>query len=264
MKKSGFSLIELLIVVTIVGLLTLLAIWASHLQIMKGRDAKRKADLAKIQKILEDYYNDNNCYPQALACGNDFLPYLSSVPCDPVNDGRNHIYFYSVSNQGNCKRWYKIFTTLENQKDPILEKIHCTTDTCGNFNYVVSSANAEILIQQPGEFYPPQGGGVSPTSVQGPTSTQAPTSTPIATPTQGQGGPTPTETPIPTATITPTQGPPPTPTPTTGPCLGIWFTCVQQGGKCNVSYEGAPGAICSKTCNLCGAEGCSRFPFCLF
>jgi len=256
MRKKGFSLIELLIVVTIVGLLTLLTIWAFHLQVIKGRDAKRKADLAKMQRILEDYYNDNNCYPEVLACNNDFLPYLSSIPCDPVNDGRNHIYFYSVSNQGNCKRWYKIFTTLENQKDPIIQKIHCDKTTCGDFNYVVSSANAEILVQQPGEVYSSQGGWVLPTSTQGPTSTLAPTST---------QAPTPTETPIPTAIITPTQGPPPTPTPTTSPCPGGWYTtCVGQGRKCNVSYEGALGAVCSKTCNLCGAEDCSRFPFCLF
>jgi len=242
MRKKGFSLIELLIVVTIVGMLTLLAIWAFHLQVMKGRDAKRKADLAKMQKILEDYYNDNNCYPDALACNNDFLPYLSSVPCDPVNDGQNHIYLYSVSPEGTCKRWYKIFTTLEYQKDPIIKKIGCTPVTCGAFNYVVASANAEILVQQPGEVPPP--GSVSPTPIS------------TSTPTQG---PTPTATPTPGPTSTPT------PTPTTNPCPGgEWYTCVEQGHRCNISYEGAPGAVCSKSCNSCGADDCLRWPFCLF
>jgi prepilin-type N-terminal cleavage/methylation domain-containing protein len=246
MKKNGLSIIELLIAVTIVGLMTLLAIWAFHLQIAKGRDAKRKADLAKLQKVLEDYFNDDGCYPESLTCNQDFLPYLSAVPCDPVNDGRNHIYLYSVSSEGTCKRWYKIFTTLENSKDPIIKKIGCTFTTCGNFNYVVASANAEILVQQPGEVSPP-GGGASPTST--------PTSPP-ATPTQG--GPTSTPTP------TPTQGPTPTPTSAPTPCLAGWYTCVNQGGKCNITYEGAPGAVCSSTCNFCTAQDCSLFPICLF
>ncbi len=254
MKKSGFSLIELLIVVTIVGMLTLLAIWAFHLQIMKGRDAKRKADLAKLQTTLEDYLNDNDCYPASLECNQDFLPYLSAVPCDPVNS-RENIYYYSVSQEGVCKRWYKIFTTLENKKDPIIEKIGCTPSTCGPFNYLVASANVEILVQQLGEIYPP-----APSGVPLPTPTSPPSGlTPTPTPTQG---PTPTATPTPTGGPTPTSTPTPTVTPT--PCLAGWHTCVGQGGRCNVSYEGASGAVCNSTCNLCSAQDCRLFPFCLF
>ena len=243
-NENGFSLIELLIVVTIVALLTLLAIWAFHLQAMKGRDAKRKTDLAKLQKVLEDYYNDNNCYPETLNCNEAFLPYLSSIPCDPINGG-NHIYYYSVSQEGTCKRWYKIFTTLEYQKDPIIKKIGCTPSTCGPFNYLVASANAELLKEQLGEVYPPAPSGVPlPTSTPG-----GATSTPTPTP----GGVTPT----PTGGVGPTSTPTPTPT----PCSG-WFTCVGQNGICNISYEGAPGAVCSNTCNNCSAEGCRPYPAC--
>jgi len=248
MKDKGFSLIELLIVVTIVGMLTLLALYAFHLQVLKGRDAKRKADLAKLQTTLEDYLNDNDCYPASLECNQDFLPYLSAVPCDPVN-GRANIYYYSVSQEGTCKRWYKIFTTLENKKDPIIEKIGCTSSTCGPFNYLVASANVEFLTQQLGEIYPP-----APPGVPLPTPTSPPTPTPggvTSTPTP-TGGAGPTSTPTPTPTFIPT------PTPTCG--VG-WFTCLGQGGKCNVSYEGAPGAVCSSTCNGCTAPGC--VPSCL-
>lgn len=234
-RNKGFSLIELLIVLTIVGMLALLAIWTFHLQIMKGRDAKRKADLAKLQLILEDYFNDNDCYPETLTCNDSFLSYLSSIPCDPVNDGLNHVYFYSVSQQGTCKRWYKIFTTLENQKDTIIKKIGCTQANCGPFNYLVASSNTELLTQQLGEVYPPVGG------------------TPPASPTGGgaTATPTPTQGPTSTPTPTPTQGPTPTPTPTQTPCLSGWYTCVNQGGWCNISVEGAPGAVCNSTCNQC-------------
>ena len=257
MKKSGFSLIELLITVSIIGLLTLLAIFAFHLQLMKGRDAKRKADLAKLQTTLEDYLNDNDCYPETLTCNDSFLPYLSSIPCDPIN-GRENIYYYSVSQEGTCKRWYKIFTTLENKKDPIIEKIGCTRETCGPFNYLVASSNAEILVQQLGEVYPPAPPGV-------PLPTSTPTSpsgglTPTSTPTFGSVTltPTPTGGAVPTSTSTPTPIFIPTPTPT--PCLDGWYTCVGQK-VCNITYEGAPGAVCSRDCNGCTSSGCT--PGCL-
>ena len=253
-QNRGFSLIELLIVVTIVGMLSLLALYAFHLQVLKGRDAKRKTDLAKLQTTLEDYLNDNDCYPASLECNQDFLPYLSSVPCDPVNS-RANIYYYSVSQGGTCKRWYKIFTTLESKKDPIIEKIGCTPSTCGPFNYLVASANVELLTQQLGEVYPP-----APPGVPLPTPTPAGGGTPTPTPTSGGVTPTPT----PTGGAGPTSTPTPTPTfiPTPTPTCGVgWFTCVGQGGKCNVSYEGAPGAVCSSTCNGCTAPGC--VPSCL-
>jgi len=231
-RNKGFSLIELLIVVTIVGMLSLLAVWAFHLQVLKGRDARRKADLAKLQMTLEDYLNDNDCYPASLECNQDFLPYLSSVPCDPVNS-RANIYYYSVSQGGTCKRWYKIFTNLENKSDPVIEKIGCTLETCGPFNYVVSSPNMEVLVQQLGEIYPPSPPGV-----------------PLPTSTPGGG--------------VPTSGPTLTPTPTIPYCAGSWFGCKEQGGYCNILEKYQEGAVCDDpTCNKCEPVKCRKpFPAC--
>src|SRR4030042_6247572 len=95
-ESRGFTLIELLIVLTIIGLFILAALWTYQLQVFKGRDAKRKADLGKLQGVLEDYLKDHICYPETLECGLDFAPYLSQIPCDPVNY-EGHIYYYSVS-----------------------------------------------------------------------------------------------------------------------------------------------------------------------
>jgi prepilin-type N-terminal cleavage/methylation domain-containing protein len=153
MRDKGFTLIELLIAVTIVGALVFLALFSFNPQIAKGRDARRKADLAKMQKVLEDYLNDKICYPDTLVCGQSFSPYLTSVPCDPINDGKKHIYFYSVSNRDACKKWYKIYTTLDNKADPIIQK--CTQAACGSFNYVVGSPNANLSALMEDEN-PPQ------------------------------------------------------------------------------------------------------------
>ena len=228
---QGFTLIEVLIVLTILAVFILAALWAYQIQVFKGRDAKRKSDLGKLQRVLEDYLNDHVCYPDNLECRSDFAPYLSQIPCDPVNS-RGHIYYYSVSSEEGCKQWYKIFTTLEYKKDPIINKIGCTSETCGAFNYLASSPNVEVLARQLGEIFPPP--------------------YPPGVPTPGPGGgltPTPTPTPTEGPTPTPTGSPTPTPTPT--PCPGDWFVC-DAGGWCNVTREGTPGAICGdRTCNDC-------------
>jgi len=246
-SRKGFTLIELLIVLTIIGLLILAALWTYRLQVFKGRDAKRKADLGKIQRVLEDYLNDHVCYPETLECGLDFAPYLSQIPCDPVNS-ENHIYYYSVSAEEGCKKWYKIFTTLEYQKDPIIAKIGCTPETCGAFNYLIGSPNVEVLTSQLGEIFPP------------------PYPPGVPTPSPG-GSPSPSISPTPTGSPTASPSPTPTgsstPTPSASPCPGGWFTCLGQGGKCNYIGEYQEGAVCNNTCNFCAARGCSAYPSCL-
>lgn len=151
--RGGFTLIELLVALSVLGILMLVLLFTYPTQLAKSKDTKRKSDLVKLQQALEDYLSDNICYPENLNCGQNFSPYLSSVPCDPVNSGV-HIYFYSVSQESDCKKWYKIFTSLENKNDPVIEKIGCSPTTCGPFNYVVSSSNAELLVKQPGEVIP--------------------------------------------------------------------------------------------------------------
>lgn len=244
--RRGFTLIELLIVLTIIGLFILAALWTYQLQVFKGRDAKRKADLGKLQRVLEDYLNDHVCYPETLECGSDFAPYLSQIPCDPVNSAE-HIYYYSVSSEEDCKKWYKIFTTLEYPKDPVIAKIGCTPDTCGAFNYLVSSPNVEVLVGQLGEIFPPP--------------------YPPGVPTPGPGGGSPSLSGSPAPSGSPTSSPSPTPsgspTPSPSPCPGGWFTCLSQGGKCNYIGTYREGAVCNETCNFCAARGCLAYPSCL-
>lgn len=148
-SRSGLTLIELLVVLAIIAIFILVSIFAWKLQLMKGRDVKRKADLKKLQNILEDYLNDKNCYPASLdtACANSVvpdisLPYLSELPCDPLDNSDFH-YLYSVDPGESCKSWYKIFTNLEKENDPIITEVGCAGG-CGpgnNYNYWVSSPN---------------------------------------------------------------------------------------------------------------------------
>jgi len=175
-------MIEALVVTAAIGILGVLVIFAAKIQIAKGRDARRKSDLAKIQKALEDYMNDNGCYPDSLSCGVDFKPYFSAIPCDPINNSYFN-YFYSYDEDESCKSWYKIYTRLEYTKDPIIEKVGCK-DGCGpsgNYNYWVSSPNMNEVGQTDGELWWPEiGGEASPTSAP---PTTVPTTVPTTEPT---------------------------------------------------------------------------------
>lgn len=63
-ELSGFTFIELIIVVTIIAILSTSAWLALSGETDKARDAKRLQDLAQIQQALETYYLRNSFYPQ--------------------------------------------------------------------------------------------------------------------------------------------------------------------------------------------------------
>jgi len=63
MKKAGFTIIELMIVITIIGILSAISVVALN-QIRKdSRDSKKITDLERIQTALEFYFMDNHNYP---------------------------------------------------------------------------------------------------------------------------------------------------------------------------------------------------------
>lgn len=191
---------ELLVVIAIIGILAALLIFGVRTQLAKGRDAKRKSDLAKIQMALEDYLNDNLCYPEQAElveadlhiCGKPFAPYLFELPCDPT-DNTWYNYFYSpVVTTGPCKGMYKIFTKLEFDKDPIIAEVGCGPNEecpdggCGpscNYNYWIGSPNVTEVAQLPGEYWPEIPG--IPTPPPGGTPTPPPGASPTPTPTPG-------------------------------------------------------------------------------
>jgi prepilin-type N-terminal cleavage/methylation domain-containing protein len=62
-KSEGFTIVELLIVIVVIGILaTLVIVTFTGIQ-QKARDSKRKTDLVAVQATLESYYSNNNTYP---------------------------------------------------------------------------------------------------------------------------------------------------------------------------------------------------------
>jgi len=67
---AGFSLIELMFVVAIVGIIAMVAIPAYTKQIQKNNRAVAKARLAQASQLLERFYSDNNNYYVDVVSGN--------------------------------------------------------------------------------------------------------------------------------------------------------------------------------------------------
>lgn len=117
--SKGFTLIELLVVIGLIAVLagTVLAVFNPFGQIQKSQDAKRKSDLAQIQRALELYYQDNGRYPPSngnyqitgAAWGASWGTYMAILPADPTASKR---YVYFTPALGNGQTYY-LYTNLD-------------------------------------------------------------------------------------------------------------------------------------------------------
>lgn len=132
--RKGFTLIELIIAVAVVGLLSLLVMIAVNNARQKPRNAKRLADVQQMQRSLELYYNDNGSYPTVATpvvlgsagytalCGSGGFssacagtPYLSFIPEAPLPPDGNctdavgsNPYTYVSGSTNGISRSYSI------------------------------------------------------------------------------------------------------------------------------------------------------------
>ncbi|EKD53171.1 MAG: hypothetical protein ACD_61C00122G0004 [uncultured bacterium] len=84
MKNKGFTLLELLVVIGIIGVLVALATVAYSTAQQSSRNARRKQDLVAVQNALEQYYSDNSFkYPTDGTCQAAIANMKSSWPVDP-------------------------------------------------------------------------------------------------------------------------------------------------------------------------------------
>lgn len=142
-QTFGFSLIELLIVIALIGVLATVLIMAlnPNTQIKRARDAQRKSDVRQIQSGLEMYRADNGGYPATLnncssgkAMGNTgcTIIYMSNIPLDPTTKA---LYFYVPT--GSPATSYKLVACLENNKDIQQDPSTDTLCTGGTASYSV-------------------------------------------------------------------------------------------------------------------------------
>lgn len=87
-KQKGFTLLELLVVIGIIGILVGIGTISYQSAQQKTRDSRRRSDLKAISNAFEQYYAENGSYPDPSSeesCS-DYTEYLAgSAPTDPVS-----------------------------------------------------------------------------------------------------------------------------------------------------------------------------------
>jgi prepilin-type N-terminal cleavage/methylation domain-containing protein len=62
-NHTGFTIVELLIVIVVIGILAAITIVAYNNIQQRGRDAERTSDVKQLKKSLELFYAEKNYYP---------------------------------------------------------------------------------------------------------------------------------------------------------------------------------------------------------
>ena len=137
-RGAGFTLVELMVVMVILGILAVLGLGSFRSSQMKGRDNQRKGELRSVVQALELYYNDKGKYPNDNGAGkisgcspddlslcdwgsefkdkNDSL-YMAELPSDPLS---GYTYYYDVLGVNNAS--FQLYARLENTEDPDVPK----------------------------------------------------------------------------------------------------------------------------------------------
>ncbi len=97
-KQRGFTLIEVLIVVSIIGLLTSATLIGLGSFRGAGRDARRLSDLRQIQNGLELYYAKYGNYPASAGWEGELTTGGIGIPSIPKDPSTNASYTYSSEN----------------------------------------------------------------------------------------------------------------------------------------------------------------------
>ncbi len=111
LQRSGFTLVELLIVIVVIAILAAITVVAYNGVSKRAQASALQANLAQVSTKLGTYFVDNSTYPNL----------LSDIG---ITDSVGASYYYSVDNTANPATW-------------------CVTATNNTANYFVSSANSQ-------------------------------------------------------------------------------------------------------------------------
>jgi general secretion pathway protein G len=89
--ERGFTLVELIIVVAIIGILATIAIPAMQDAPIKAREAVIRADLYQIRSCIDQHLADKGVYPDSLEALVD-AGYLRFLPADPFTGQKEGVW----------------------------------------------------------------------------------------------------------------------------------------------------------------------------
>ena len=162
---SGFTLVELLVVMAIISILAVISLANFRTSQIKARDAERKNDLRQIANALEAYMSDHATYPAVSSgkikscssastcspstvvdcewgttprefCDTNNTVYMKEIPDDVIANppGQPHYCYWSDGKS------FKLYAKLENSNDPEV-KGPFTCAGINTYNLGIASGN---------------------------------------------------------------------------------------------------------------------------
>ncbi len=90
LSAAGFTLIELMIVITIIFILIGMAAARYDRSVLRAKEATLKSDLQVMRQAIDNYTLDKEAAPQSLDdLANSQTPYLREVPVDPMTRAKD-------------------------------------------------------------------------------------------------------------------------------------------------------------------------------
>lgn len=171
-KIYGFTLVEVLVVIAIIGILSSVALVFFNSTRASARDAVRLSDLRTTERMLEMYKISEDSYPvstvdfqiEGYPWGSNW-PGYGTVPKDPLSPNQDYAY---VSDGGSDYQIYALF-----EREPVNPTFACA-EPCGpnaEYNGGIASGTGTLIAFEPQpppengeeeeeeeEYLPPEGG----------------------------------------------------------------------------------------------------------
>ena len=134
-NKSGFTLVELLVAIAIIGTLITISMISYNKISANSRDNRRITDIISIQQSLELYHRDEGFYPNTLTPGQVLTGsstanvYLAKIPSAPLPiDGdctsTQNTYTYTLIDEDH----YILSYCLGDDTSKVKKGVHCASE----------------------------------------------------------------------------------------------------------------------------------------